>query len=64
MFNTNISAPFWVVDCVLMRRTYKGDIGCLNEDNYVTGWFIFGINIDIMPPDQCCQVLIVEGTGL
>ena len=47
-----------------MRGTYKDYIEFLNEYNYVTVWFIVGINTEISPQNQCCQVPIAEGTGL
>ena len=44
-----------------MRCTNRGYIECLNKYNYVTVLFIFGINVDIVPHNQFCQVPIVEG---
>ena len=46
-----------------MRGTDKGYTEYLNEDNYVTVLFIVGINTEIVPHNQCCQVTILEGTG-
>ena len=42
-------APLSIRTCVLVRVTYKGYIECLNEDNHVTVWLIFGRNTDIFP---------------
>ena len=64
MFNTKMPATLMVRDCVLVRGTDKGYIECLNEDNYVTVFYIVRINAEIVPQNQCCQVPIVEGTEL
>ena len=50
------------VDCVVVRGTYKAEIQCPNKDNYVTVWFIVGINTEIVPQNQCFQLPIVEVT--
>ena len=59
-----MSAALRVADCVLLMGTDKGYIECLKKDNYVTVWFIVGRNTEILPHNQCCQVPIVEWTGL
>ena len=41
-------APLHIGDCVLVRGTDKGYIEFLNEDNYVTVWFIVGKNTVIV----------------
>ena len=41
-----------------MRGTDKGYTEYLNEDNYVTVLFIVGINTEIVPHNQYCQVPI------
>ena len=53
-----------VRESVLVRGTDKGYIEYLKKDNYVTVLFIVEINTYIVPNNQCCQVPIVEGTGL
>ena len=63
LFNTNMPEPLQFGYYVIVRGTDKCYINCLNEDNYVTVWFIVRRNIEIMPQNQCCQVPIVEGTG-
>ena len=55
--------PFRLGDLILVRGTDTVYIECLNEDNYVTVFYIVGINAEIVPQNQCCQVPIVEGTG-
>ena len=49
LFTTKMPALFLIGDCVIVRVTYKGYIECLNEDNHVTVWLIFGRNTDIFP---------------
>ena len=63
LFNTNMPAPLQIGNCGVVRDTYKVYKELLNKDNYVTVWFIVGINIDTVPHNQCCQVPIVEVTG-
>ena len=63
LFNTNMPEPLQFGYYVIVRGTDKCYINCLNEDNYVTVWFIVRRNIEIMPQNQCFQVPIVEGTG-
>ena len=63
LFNTNMSSPMRVRECLLVRGIYKGYIEYLNKDNYVTVLFIIERNTEIVPHNQCFQVPIVEGTG-
>ena len=49
LFNTKIPAPLQIKDCFLVRGTDKDYIEYLNEDNYVTVWFIVGRNTEIVP---------------
>ena len=49
LFNTNMYAHLRIGDCVLVRDKDKGYIECLNKGKYVTVWFIFGINIEMVP---------------
>ena len=64
LFNTNMHLFLWLGDCIIVTSTDKSYTKYLNKNNYVTVWFIVGINIEILPHDQCCQVPIVEDTGL
>ena len=49
LFNAKMPVPLSIVDCVKVRGIDKVYIECLNEDNYVTVWFIVGINTEIFP---------------
>ena len=51
-------------DCVLVRVKNKSYPERFHEDNYFTVWFSVGENTDIVTHNKCCQVTIVEGTGL
>ena len=57
-------ATLKVKDYILVRSTDKYYTEHLNEDNYFTVWFSVGGNTDIVTHNQCCQLPIVEGTGL
>ena len=64
LFNTNIPTLLPDGYCIIMRGADISYRECLNKDNYVTVWFIVGINTDIVPQNQYCQVIIVEGAVL
>ena len=46
--------PLRVRECIIVRGTDKGNIECLNKDNYATVLFIVGINIEIVLQNKCC----------
>ena len=60
IFNTKITAPSIIRECIIVRVTDKGDIEFIKEDNYVTVFLIVGRNTEIVPHNQYFQVNIVE----